>query len=166
MSNVTTFQQLKKEHKFSNDMKLWDLFDSLDSVGIEDSLGLYQGGGFDTGHWLFQLMGEMKWYGKNFVSQMGVVPLLCYNQEGHIYSEGMFGGASLWMTEFRGKPSVMLNYDKEPVFDHFRKVDNNTLLGIVNGKTLSNGKDIVENGKFQFVYLERVAELPAKFVTT
>jgi hypothetical protein len=44
------------------------------------------------------------------------------------------GGASLWDVEFRGEVTATMAYDGQPVFDHFKKFDENTLMGIMNGK--------------------------------
>src|SRR5215813_10756440 len=163
MTSITLFQQLKKQHKISDDKKIIDLFDSLAPVRCEEILSRWQGGGFDTGHWLLQALSDMKWYGKWFTSTLDAKPLVCFNHEGKLYSNQiMRGEGSLWMTEFRGKVSASIVYDGEPIIGHFRKVDDNTLLGMASGKKLSLGKEVVENGKHQYFYLERVAEFPAE----
>jgi hypothetical protein len=40
-------------------------------------------------------------------------------------------------------------YDGQPVFDHFKRVDDNTLMGIMNGKKLR------PSGNFFYFLLER-----------
>ncbi|GII55512.1 hypothetical protein Pth03_39010 [Planotetraspora thailandica] len=40
-------------------------------------------------------------------------------------------------------------YDGQPIFDHFKKVDDNTLIGVLNGK------DVPEEGPFFYFILDR-----------
>ena len=42
--------------------------------------------------------------------------------------------ARLRMTEYRGKVSATMVYDEKPINDVFRKVDDNTLLGVMDAK--------------------------------
>jgi GXWXG protein/uncharacterized protein DUF4334 len=165
VSHIEKFQQLKKQHTIADDKTITDLFDSLETVTCKEILSKWKGGGFDTGHWLLQALADMKWYGKWFLSESDAKPLLCEDETGRLFSnKAMRGEASLWMMEFRGKVSATVVYDGEPLFGHLRKVDDNTLLGIVNGKTLSLGWDVVQNGRHQYFYLERTTEWPAEFV--
>jgi Domain of unknown function (DUF4334) len=58
------------------------------------------------------------------------------------------------MEEFRGEVVGTMVYDGRPVHDHFKKIDDNAMLGIMNGKgalDLSSGE-----GRFLYFYLERV----------
>lgn len=105
----------------------------------------------------------MRWFGKWFRSDLDATPLVCYNADGKLYSEKVMGEASLWMIEFRGKLSATMVYDGAAVFDHFRKVDDNTIFGLMNGKS-ALGKPLVENGRYYYFYLERIAEFPVPFV--
>ncbi|WP_213803329.1 DUF4334 domain-containing protein [Granulicella sp. dw_53] len=165
MKPVERFQELKKQHVVADDIALSNLFDSLEPVTCEEIRSKWRGGGFDTGHWLLQVLVDMKWYGKWLVSKLDAKPLICFDEKGNLSSsQAMNGEASLWMMEFRGKVSATVVYDGVPMFGHLRKVDDNTLLGVVNGKTLPNGQEVVQDGRHQYFYLERVAEFPAKFV--
>ena len=38
------------------------------------------------------------------------------------------------MEEFRGELVATMVYDGQPMHDHFKKVDDNTVMGIMNGK--------------------------------
>jgi hypothetical protein len=50
--------------------------------------------------------------------------------------QGMLGGglASLWDVAFRGEVTATMVYDALPVLDHFKVVDDRTVMGIMNGK--------------------------------
>ena len=54
------------------------------------------------------------------------------------------------MIEFRGKVSATMVYDNQPVFDHFRKVNDYTLMDIMNGKDI-----VFDNGEHFYFFLER-----------
>ena len=63
-------------------------------------------------------------------------------------------GRSLWMEEFRGETVASMVYDGKPVHDHFKVVDDNAVLGIMNGKgalDTSSGTP-----RHLYFYLERV----------
>jgi hypothetical protein len=66
----------------------------------------------------------------------------------------MKGEASLWMEEFRGQVTASMVYDGAPVHDHFKKVDDTAVMGIMNGKgalDFSSG-----GGRHLYFWLERV----------
>lgn len=127
------------------------LYDALEPVDCESILGAWRGGGFDTGHPVYQQLGAMGWHGKTFHSISEVDPLICRNEEGELYAdrESMGGGASLWMVEYRGKVSATMVYDGRPVLDHFRRIDDHTLMGVMNGK------GVLSKGRPFYFYLER-----------
>jgi hypothetical protein len=45
-------------------------------------------------------------------------------------------------------------YDGQPVHDHFKQVDDHTVMGIMNGKGVIDVQDGV--GRYFYFYLERV----------
>ncbi|QNG18867.1 DUF4334 domain-containing protein [Rhodococcus triatomae] len=106
--------------------------------------GLWRGGAFDTGHRAAAMLGKSGWYGKRFDALMDVKPLICRDEDGALYSDTTAGRgeASLWMVEFRGEVTATMVYDGMAVFDHFKKVDEDTVMGIMNGKgfALDGGK--------------------------
>lgn len=59
------------------------------------------------------------------------------------------GGATLWDIEFRGEVTGTMVYDGQPTFDHFKWVDENTLMGIMNGKRQR------ASGNYLYFILER-----------
>ncbi len=63
--------------------------------------------------------------------------MVCVNDDGELYSNAEIGKgeASAWMVEFRGESTASMIYDGQPVIDHFKRVDDRTLMGIMNGKT-------------------------------
>lgn len=64
-------------------------------------------------------------------------------------TETMNRAASLWMEEFRGEVTATMVYDGRPIHDHFKKVDDDTIIAITNG----NGA--LDHGRYMYFYLER-----------
>lgn len=159
------FDELRSRETISDDKELLDFFDALPEVRPEEILSKWKGGDFKTGHWGNAALAEMKWFGKWFRSELDALPLVCFDEDGKLFSNHvMKGEASLWDVEFRGKTSATMIYDGVPIFDHFRKVDENTLFGVMNGKAVAGFPDIVIDGKYYYFYLERIADFPSEFV--
>ncbi|MFE3185976.1 DUF4334 domain-containing protein [Streptomyces violascens] len=104
-----------------------------------------------TGHRVESLPAEARWYGKTFHSVSRVEPLICRDEHGTRFSHAELakGEASLWMVEFRGESTATMVYDGQPVLDHFKRVDTNTLLGVMNGK------NVLDEGRYFCFILER-----------
>ena len=113
------------------------LWADLRTVTVEEILGGWRGGDFDTGHLASTVLDQVKWHGKRFDAPLDAKPLMCRGEEGELYSNLAAGGggeASLWPVGFRGETTAAMVYDKMPVVDHFKAVDDDTLMGIMNGK--------------------------------
>lgn len=112
------------------------IWESLEAVDTSQILAQWKGADIPTGHPLDGMLGTINWYGKRFVSETDAVPLLCTAADGTLYSNKDLanGEASLWNEEFRGEVTATMVYDGIPVHDHFKKVDDDTLMGIMNGK--------------------------------
>lgn len=125
---------------------------ALPPVRVEEILGEWRGSAFDTGHPLNRRLENAGWYGKTFLSAADAKPLIMRGQDGRLYSDTELGKgeASLWMVEFRGEPTATMVYDGQPVFDHFKAVDDRTLMGIMNGKGFP------ADGPFFYFVLDRV----------
>lgn len=165
MNKKNIFNELKAKEFFEDDDELLSFFDSLPEVSVEEILGRWRGGDFNTGHWGNAALLEQKWFGKWFKNKLESYPLVCFDNNGFLFSNLLMKGeASLWEVKFRGKSSATMIYDGVPIFDHFRKVDDNTLLGIMNGKHVDGFPDIVNNGKYYYFFLERISEFPSEFL--
>ncbi|MGV9664370.1 DUF4334 domain-containing protein [Nocardia niigatensis] len=130
-----------------------ELWRGLDTVRAEDILGEWKGAAFQTGHPLCRALARSRWYGKTFVSLSQVKPLICRAEDGTLFSDTALGGgeASLWNVEFRGEVTATMVYDGRPVFDHFKRLDETTLMGIMNGRP-----DLVlADGRHFYFLLER-----------
>ncbi|MET8649386.1 MULTISPECIES: DUF4334 domain-containing protein [Nocardia] len=132
------------------------LWAQLPTVRAEEILGRWRGAAFATGHPLCRALPASRWYGKNFHSLTRAEPLICRAEDGSLFSNVELGGgeASLWNIEFRGEVTATMVYDGRPVFDHFKRLDESTLMGIMNGRP-----DLVlAEGEYFYFLLERDGE--------
>lgn len=158
------FQELKNKTKH-NDKELLAFFDQLPPVSFEDILYKWQGDIFSA-DWDASALQQINWYGKWFKSHLDAVPVICYNDKKELFSNHiMKGEATMWDISFRGQVSATLVYDHLPLFDHFRKVDDRTLMGILSGKPFDGAPDAIMNGAYIFFYLEKVDEFPAPYIS-
>jgi Domain of unknown function (DUF4334) len=51
-----------------------------------------------------------------------------------------------------GEATATMVYDGQPIHDHFKVIDDNALMGIMNGKA------VLDNGRYFYFYLERVTD--------
>ncbi|GAA3025092.1 DUF4334 domain-containing protein [Gordonia defluvii] len=113
------------------------LWAQLPTVRIDEILGAWRGGELPTGHPMDGQLEQVGWHGKTFRSALDVQPLVCRGADGELYSNKELGNgeASLWHVEFRGEVTASMVYDGQAVIDHFKRVDDQTLMGIMNGKS-------------------------------
>ncbi|RPE28086.1 GXWXG protein [Acinetobacter sp. BIGb0102] len=136
-----------------------EFYDQLGEVDCPFMYGRWKGFEVVTGHPMNGLLEQANWYGKLFIDQETVYPLVLLNSKKTALffldpkwlplnldfsllknnSKYLAGGlkllktkdskARLRMTEFRGKISATMIYDEKPIHDVFRKIDENTVLG-------------------------------------
>ena len=54
------------------------------------------------------------------------------------------------MNPLSNEPEATMVFDGQPVHDHFKKIDDNAVMGIMDGK------NALDNGRYAYFYLERV----------
>ena len=151
-----TFDALTARTDTLTDAELDEFWATLAPATIDFMIGEWKGGEFHTGHQANGFMKRLNWFGKTFHSATDAKPLVCLDADGTKFSnsEAMNGEASLWMEEFRGELVASMVYDGKPVHDHFKVIDDNAVLGIMNGKgalDTSSGTP-----RHLYSYLERV----------
>jgi hypothetical protein len=138
------------ERRLIPDADLDDFWDMLEPASIDFMIGEWEGGEFDTGHRENGTLAQINWFGKTFNSATDVKPLVCFDADGNKYSNTVNGEGSLWMEEFRGEVTATMVFDGQPVHDHFKKIDDDAVMGIMDGK------NALDNGRYAYFYLERV----------
>ncbi|QSQ26423.1 DUF4334 domain-containing protein [Pyxidicoccus parkwayensis] len=151
-----TFDEAVKAERISPQDALV-LFDSLPTVDLAFMRGTWKGSELRTGHALDGVLGATGWYGKQFLDEERVHPLLFFTVDRSAVfpvdpkkwpspsRQGAVGQyradvetdtykARLRLTEFRGKVSATMVYDDRPILDVFRKVDDNTVLGAMDAR--------------------------------
>jgi hypothetical protein len=134
------------------DAELDDFWATLKPASIDDMIGEWKGGAFETGHPVSGLLAKSNWFGKTMTSATEVLPIVCLDEDGNKFNNVKLakGEASLWLEAFRGEVTATMVYDGQPIHDHFKKIDDGAVMGIMNGKAG------VYNGKYGYFYLERV----------
>ena len=131
--------------------ELDELWAALETVRPEEILGPWKGSEFVTGHAAEGKLAKAGWYGKTFNSTSDAKPLVCRDAEGALFSNVDMGKgeASLWMVEFRGETTATMIYDGQPILDHFKKIDEKSLLGVMDGK------GVLDQGRYYYFLLDR-----------
>ncbi|SDU31945.1 DUF4334 domain-containing protein [Halopseudomonas salegens] len=113
---------------------LMPLFKQLEPVDLDFMLGSWKGGKFDGGE-----PDPINWYGKRFTSPNDVEPLLVRDDEGQVVTYDKLGAAQMRMMEFDGVSSAALIYDRQPIMDYFRKINDDVIIGLgdIKGQPLS-----------------------------
>ncbi|MFC9788451.1 DUF4334 domain-containing protein [Rhodococcus sp. NPDC127528] len=147
------FAELRTREADVSPAELDEIWAALDPVRAEEILGLWRGDDFATGHRLHDKLVAGRWYGKRFDSVLDAKPLICRAEDGSLFSDTKSGNgeASLWNVEFRGEVTATMVYDGSPIFDHFKRVDADTLMGVMNGKPAP----VLDNGQHFYFLLER-----------
>ncbi len=145
------FTELRDRTAEIPDTELDDYWATLEPVTIDFMIGEWKGGEFVTGHRINGLLARANWFGKTIMSPTDVLPIVCIDDNGDKFNNVKLakGEASLWMEEFRGELTATMVYDGQPIHDHFKKIDDAAVMGIMNGKA---GLD---NGRYGYFYLER-----------
>lgn len=151
-----TFEAFKERDGQLPDVELDAFWETLSPATIEFMIGEWKGGEFATGHRANGMLDRLNWFGKTFNSATNAQPLICLDADGKKFSnvEAMEGEASLWLEEFRGEVTASMVYDGRPVHDHFKRVDENTVMGIMNGKGAMD--DSSGSPRHLYFYLERI----------
>ena len=161
------------------------IFDSLEPVRPEFMLGQWKGFEIKTGHPMDGLLEPSGWYGKLFEDPENVHPLLIYTlnkkrlfainprfiplglnfPKNHMLRMFMAflkpllktkrSKARIRMIEYRGKVTGTMVYDEKGIFDHFAKIDENTMLGAMDLKGVSDPYFFVLERDLQNWKLER-----------
>jgi hypothetical protein len=151
-----TFAAFKEHTGQIPDADLDAFWETLSPATIDFMIGEWKGGEFATGHRANGFMERLNWFGKTFHSASDAKPLVCLDADGNKFSnvEAMKGEASLWLEDFRGEVTASMVYDGAPVHDHFKKVDENAVMGIMNGKGALD--DSSGSPRHLYFYLERL----------
>lgn len=127
--------------------KLLELFSQLEPVSVDSVIGLWRVAAFgraprdpiaiqpDPGPLpKREGLGMRKLYGKRFVTRDDAEPIVCFAEDGSLVASVDFGLARLRELSFRGTSSAGMVYDQHPWIDYFRKLDDDTLVAMIDMK--------------------------------
>ena len=97
-------------------------------------IGDWDGGVFTTGHEGERQMSLVHWVGKTFHGRDDVDPIITHEPGKARGPSPIMGKATLRMVEFRGQSTATMIYDKHPIFDHFRKIHDDLVMGVMDRK--------------------------------
>jgi hypothetical protein len=134
VSSKARFQELVESATKVPLEALYELFDSLEAIEPSFMLGDWEGGVFRTGHVGEQQLEVIKWVGKRFHDENDVDPIISRAADGGREANAVLGKATLRLVRYRGVSTATMVYDQHPVFDHFRKIDDGLVLGVMDRK--------------------------------
>lgn len=130
--------------------ELTSLFDALEPVSPADLVGDWSGGDFADGddevHPCHAMLESFKWAGMAFKSTDDVAPVMTWTDGGERVESEYWGRAQIREVKFRGVVSTCCIFDSYPIMDHFRRVSDNTLMGLLDAKE----KALREAGPYYF----------------
>lgn len=160
---MATLEEILKTRKASTADAL-KAYDELPPVSLEFMLGRWKGFEIDTNHDMDGMLDLSGWYGKIFTTIDNVHPLVMYADNkkslwllnpkniplgmklpkskalGKMmklikpFLQTKKSKARLRMVEHRGKLTATMLYDDKAIYDHFAKIDDNTVLGCMDLK--------------------------------
>jgi hypothetical protein len=114
--------------------ELFAFFDGLESVKLDEMIGDWEGGVFHTGHPGEGQLALVHWAGKSFRGRNDVDPIVSKDAAGRRKANPVLGAACLRAVEYRGVVTATMVYDKHPIFDHFRRISKDRVLGVMDRK--------------------------------
>ena len=141
-----------------------NIFDHLDVVPVDFMIGRWKGFEIKSNHRMDGLLEATGWYGKLFRSPEEVHPLLFYTRNKtalyavnprivpmHLsfpksdvagilmklakpFLQTKKSAARLRMIEYRGRVTATMCYDEKAILDHFARIDDNRVMGVMDLK--------------------------------
>lgn len=108
---------------------LLGLYDDAEPIAIAFLLGDWVGHAFGTDAPEEKMLASIRWAGKNFRAADDVDPIVCLDDAGERFANSVVGTAHLEMLAHRGSETATMVYDSQPMRDHFRRIDDKTVLG-------------------------------------
>lgn len=158
-----TISELLEQRQATTDQCL-SIYDQLDPTSLDFLKGQWKGYEIKTGHSIEGLLELSGWYGKRFENPENVHPLLMqsFNKKRLFSLNPRFiplginfpkvkllrfimailtpilktkkSKARIRLIEYRGKLTGTMAYDEKGIFDHFVKIDEDTVLGAMDLK--------------------------------
>ncbi|KAL8859695.1 MAG: hypothetical protein Q9178_003809 [Gyalolechia marmorata] len=124
---------LERQGESVTEAEVEKIFGSLKPLASADLLiGSWNGAGVQTGNKGNESLMQIRWVGKDFRGVDDVDPIMVLgDKDQRVWSEE-WGHASLRKMVFRGVTSIAMIYDTKPIFDHFRYVNDDLVMGAMD----------------------------------
>ena len=133
------------------DAELDGFWATLEPASIDFMIGEWKGGEFDTGHRSTASCQSSTGSARRSIPHRRETAGLPRRRRQQVLQHrARKGEASLWMEEFRGEVTATMVYDGQAIHDHFKKIDDTAVMGIMDGKAG------LHDGRYGYFYLERV----------
>ncbi|KZP03078.1 hypothetical protein FIBSPDRAFT_845275 [Athelia psychrophila] len=106
----------------------------LDPTFLTKGTGTWTGGSISTSHPSHAMLISMKWAGKVFRTPDDVDPVMVFGEDGKWVWNEKLGHAQLREMAWNGKNTTAMIYDTYPIIDYFRKVNSDTMMGVMDTK--------------------------------
>ena len=107
------------------------LYDASEPIDFAFLLGEWNGGTFGHGHPLEPYLASIGWAGKAFRAPDDVDPIVCFAENGDRVANAAAGTAHLELCVDRGSQTVSMVYDSRPMRDHFRRISDRIVVGVM-----------------------------------
>jgi hypothetical protein len=134
MNAAAILGQLVETGGESSVEQLLGLYHALPPVDIAFMLGEWEGGAFRSGHPGEAQLVALGWVGKSFHGENDVDPIIVRDDRGQRVASPVMGKATLRMVSYRGVSTATMIYDRHPIFDHFRKLGDDRVMGVMDRK--------------------------------
>ncbi len=120
---VMVLVEMSKNQTVIDSSVIMPLYEKLQPVTVDFMVSVWHGSVFSGS--------PNGWWGKNMSDPTDVQPMLFSNADGSVYANESYGRASLTMGVWNGLSStVALVYKSLPITDYFRKVTDQTVIGL------------------------------------
>ena len=132
---MKSIEDILKDRKATAQEAL-EIFDLLEMVPVDFMIGRWKGFEIDSNHQMDGLLAATGWYGKLFLNLEEVHPLLFYTKNlTELYSVNpRIVPMHMRMIEYRSRATATMCYDEKAILDHFAKIDENRVMGIMDLK--------------------------------
>jgi hypothetical protein len=134
MHAAATLRQLVDTGSEVSVERLLVLYDALEAIDTAFMLGDWEGGAFRTGHPGEAPLVALGWVGKSFHGENDVEPIIVRDEQGRRVASPVMGKATLRMVSYRGVTTATMIYDRHPIFDHFRTLGDDLVVGVMDRK--------------------------------
>jgi len=123
---------ITKDNKPISGKEVAVIFEKLPPVAPEALIGEWAGHGFNTGHPGNDMNKKVGWAGKTFRSVDDVDPMVLHGEGGKRVWMEAAGRARLREVKYQGVVSTAMIYNEKPIIDHFRRVSDNMVAGVMD----------------------------------